>query len=277
MRKQTVRDGSIDDPTTLAYDMANSPFNGLKYMHKYASMVSKQDKQLLETIINHMEPLNSAYHYFIFREAEDFDFDQLYLDQKTHKEFLADKLKTFADTHFQCLDIATSWHPLEGLSVAGVLFRTKPGMAPARDEVEAAWTDRQLRTFCNWTVIDNYDEFGGVVMAQPDKRTTFGRKAQELLEQLKGEVQGPSEVNDFFATAFGVFRAMGSAKIDGKRTQLLPARFDHLALGLFMRLPQERLFEVPSGWEQVNQTAFAFAQEMESTYMLRAKANVEEV
>ena len=277
MRKQTVRDGSIDDPTTLAYDMANSPFNGLKYMHKYASMVSKQDKQLLETIINHMEPLNSAYHYFIFREAEDFDFDQLYLDQKTHKEFLADKLKTFADTHFQCLDIATSWHPLEGLSVAGVLFRTKPGMAPARDEVEAAWTDRQLRTFCNWTVIDNYDEFGGVVMAQPDKRTTSGRKAQELLEQLKGEVQGPSEVNDFFATAFGVFRAMGSAKIDGKRTQLLPARFDHLALGLFMRLPQERLFEVPSGWEQVNQTAFAFAQEMESTYMLRAKANVEEV
>ncbi|AGS82175.1 hypothetical protein O152_gp182 [Pseudomonas phage PaBG] len=277
MRKQTVRDGSIDDPTTLAYDMANSPFNGLKYMHKYASMVSKQDKQLLETIINHMEPLNSAYHYFIFREAEDFDFDQLYLDQKTHKEFLADKLKTFADTHFQCLDIATSWHPLEGLSVAGVLFRTKPGMAPARDEVEAAWTDRQLHTFCNWTVIDNYDEFGGVVMAQPDKRTTFGRKAQELLEQLKGEVQGPSEVNDFFATAFGVFRAMGSAKIDGKRTQLLPARFDHLALGLFMRLPQERLFEVPSGWEQVNQTAFAFAQEMESTYMLRAKANVEEV
>lgn len=277
MRKQTVRDGSIDDPTTLAYDMANSPFNGLKYMHKYASMVSKQDKQLLETIINHMEPLNSAYHYFIFREAEDFDFDQLYLDQKTHKEFLADKLKTFADTHFQCLDIATSWHPLEGLSVAGVLFRTKPGMAPARDEVEAAWTDRQLRTFCNWTVIDNYDEFGGVVMAQPDKRTTSGRKAQELLEQLKGEVQGPSEVNDFFATAFGVFRAMGSAKIDGKRTQLLPARFDHLALGLFMRLPQERLFEVPSGWEQVNQTAFAFAQEMESTYTLRAKAKVEEV
>lgn len=277
MRKQTVRDGSIDDPTTLAYDMANSPFNGLKYMHKYASMVSKQDKQLLEAIINHMEPLNSAYHYFIFREAEDFDFDQLYLDQKTHKEFLADKLKTFADKHFQCLDIATSWHPLEGLSVAGVLFRIKPVMAPARDEVEAAWTDRQLRTFCNWTVIDNYDEFGGVVMAQPDKRTTFGRKAQELLEQLKGEVQGPSEVNDFFATAFGVFRAMGSAKIDGKRTQLLPARFDHLALGLFMRLPQERLFEVPSGWEQVNQTAFAFAQEMESTYTLRAKANVEEV
>lgn len=277
MRKQSVRDGSIDDPTTLAYDMANSPFNGLKYMHKHAHLVSKRDTTMLEALIKHIEPLNSAYHYFIFREADDFDFDQLYLDQKTHKEFLAEKLKTYAETQFECLDIATSWHPLEGLSVEGVLFRTKPGAHPTRDEVEAAWTDKQLRTFCNWTVIDNYDEFGGVVMAQPDKRTVLGRKAQDALDKLKEEVQGPSEINDFFASAFGVFRAMGSAKIDGKRTQLLPARFDHLALGLFMRLPQERLFEVPSGWEQVNQTAFAFAQEMESTYAMQFKANIAEV
>lgn len=277
MRKQSPRDGSIDDPTTLAYDLANSPFNGLKYMHKHAHLVSKRDTMMLEALIKHIEPLNSAYHYFIFREADDFDFDQLYTDQKAHKEWLVEKLRTFAEEHFQCMDIGVNWHPLSGLSVEGVLFRERPGMRTARTEAERELEEKHLRMFCGFDYIDKYDEQGGVYLAKPDRRTKIGRNAQELLDKLKEEVTGPSEINDFFAVAFGVFRAMGTAKIDGNRTQLLPAKFDHTALGLFMRLPQDRLYEVPAGWQQVPQTAYSFAMEMESVFTLKAKQNAQEV
>lgn len=272
MRKQSPRDGSIDDPTTLAHDLANSPYNGLKHMHKYSHLVSQQDKVMLESIIKHIEPLNSAYHYFIFRDEDDFDFDQLYADQKAHKEQLAEKLRVYAEDHFQCSDIGVNWHPLEGLSIAGVLFRKKPNPTMAKGDRQRALEEKHLRMFCNWTLIHNYDERGDVYLAKPDNRTGAGRVAQEQLNKLKEEVQGPSEINDFFSAAFGVFRAMGTAKIDGNRTQLLAAKFDHLALGLFMRLPQDRLYEVPDGFEQVNQTAYAFAQELESTFALRAKS-----
>ena len=226
--------------------------------------VSRQTAQLLQEIID-MVPADDrqAYHYFIFRGK--LDFDALYADQVNRKAWLAKRLKEFAQSH-DGYDVGTTWNPLTGLGLEGIVFKGMPGGKPPVPTT--AW--------CDWRHLPGYDGTDDCWICKPDKRRLMGKHVSAQFEALREEVAGPSEVNDFFASYFGLFRAMGSAVIDGGRTALVPARFNHLALGLFMRLPQERLYELPDNWERVPQTAFVFAQEIETAIKVPDDATIQE-
>jgi hypothetical protein len=198
-----------------------------------------------------------TFHYW--RSNRNVKVSEVSAQVESRKAYLAEVLTQFAH-QYGAYDVATFWGPMTGITVEGLIF----------DHVMKPNTK-----FDEPVALGDYGKDGReYFQVQPRKNSKRGKLIVEKLKELQDQIGGPSELADFLLDKFGLYQAAGSALIDGKKRVILPPRMYPLSMGLFLRTPQDRLYELdPSIWTRVPTSVFVFAQDLESTFRQKEAAD----
>lgn len=206
----------------------------------------------IDLICDQVTPDDAQTFHYWRNFKDELDMAELRNCMTVRKEEIAAQFVEFA-AQFGAQDVASSWGPMSGLTVEGIMFEV--GRAVPKNKI---W-----RYAGTMEVFFGEGRDGWMYKHDTGIKSKLSTEVGAKLKELQESVNGPTELSDFMLNQFGLHKAPGSSIDNGKRV-ILPPQIHTTPLGLFLRTPQERLYELSDNWERVPTSAFVFAQDVAS-------------